>query len=668
MNVEHAINIGNFRLLNNKSVYAFSIIVSAILFSFDLIAPLGIAFGVSYLLIMFISYLASNSKFIIIVATTSSILIILGYFLSPVVGTFDWIVLINRFIALLVIWSTALLLYYRKAEKTKLSNSENKYRTLIELAPIGIHQLDSNLNLVSINKAGLKLFNETNEQVVIGKPFLQNVCENHQQRVSSQMDEGYNGKLSEFEFMCTQGKEYFCSFVPLQINDQSTDHMLGVTLDISKQKKAEVKLKYQAQHDILTGLINRFQFEDIVTKLLLSIGQQETEHAMCYLDLDQFKIINDTCGHTAGDELLRQIGTLLKKHIRKQDTLARLGGDEFAILMNISPLDIAKKKAEEILQAIKEFHFSWGGKTFRIGVSIGLVTINETTGNLTELFQQAEAACYFAKDQGRNRIHTYQIDDSMLEQRHGEMQWVGRINQALEANQFCLYAQPIVELDNGELKHYELLLRMLDEQNKIIPPGFFLPAAERFNLIEKLDTWVVKHAFKFLSENPSFVDKINFVSINLSGPSLTKKEFLEFILQQFKDFKISPDKICFEITETVAVSNLDSASSFISILKLIGCHFALDDFGSGFSSLGYLKNLPVNYLKIDGVFVKDIVNDKIDCAMVKSINDIGHIMGMKTIAEYVENDEIKDILKSIGVDYAQGYGLGKPVPLDEIIK
>ncbi len=466
------------------------------------------------------------------------------------------------------------------------------------------------------------------------------------------------------------GTRFWCSLHISEFNHPTYGKVwVSMNVDITDRKKMDAKLSYQASHDALTDLISRYEFELRVTRLLSSLSKEKSAHAMCFLDLDQFKVINDTCGHAAGDELLRQLGRTLQKTIRKRDTLARLGGDEFGVLMEHCTLEQAHRVADNILRVVMDYQFSWDGKIFRIGVSIGLVAITETSGNFTDLLKQADAACYLAKDLGRNRVHAYHPDDTELAVRHGEMQWVGRINHALDENQLCLYAQPIILLDgDGDGRsHYELLVRMLDQYGDIIPPGAFLPAAERYNLIEKLDAWVVSHACTSLAAHNAFIDQVDFFTINLSGPSLTNQSFLESILSIFKETGVSPEKICFEVTETVAVSNLDSAISFIKNLKKIGCQFALDDFGSGISSFGYLKNLPVDYLKIDGMFVKDIVDDPIDRAMVKSINEIGQVMGMKTIAEFVENDDIKMMLKAIGVNYGQGYGLGKPEPLVDLI-
>jgi diguanylate cyclase (GGDEF)-like protein/PAS domain S-box-containing protein len=429
---------------------------------------------------------------------------------------------------------------------------------------------------------------------------------------------------------------------------------------------AEKKLSYQASHDILTGLVNRREFERRTERLLSTKRQNKEEHALCFMDLDQFKVVNDTCGHVAGDEMLRQLSAELKKLVRHRDTLARLGGDEFGILMEHCPLDDAQRVTKSILEAIQGFQFLWEGHSFKVGVSMGLVPIVDTDTSLSELLKAADAACYIAKDKGRNRVHIYHAEDTEIAKRHGEMQWVERINKALENNQFCLYAQPISSLDSNKSKHYEFLLRMLDDNGSLIPPAAFLPAAERFNQISKIDRWVIENIFDLLLEHPELSNQLDFISINLSGQSLADEDFHVFIIKKIMDTMVPPEKICFEITETAAISNLNIANQFILKMKVLGCLFALDDFGSGLSSFAYLKNLPVDYLKIDGMFVKDIFDDPIDHAMVKSINEIGHVMGMKTIAEFVESDEIKGMLREIGVNYAQGYGIGRPKPLDEL--
>jgi diguanylate cyclase (GGDEF)-like protein len=430
---------------------------------------------------------------------------------------------------------------------------------------------------------------------------------------------------------------------------------------------AEETLSHQASHDDLTGLINRNEFERRAIRLLDTVSHNNSEHALCYLDLDQFKVINDNCGHAAGDEMLRQLSSILRKVVRHRDTLARLGGDEFGILVEHCPIDDALRVVTSIQKAIQDFQFIWEGHSFRVGVSMGLVPITNASLNLTELLKAADSACYIAKEKGRNRIHVYQADDVEVIQRQGEMQWVERIHQAIDEDLFCLYAQEIVPLVKSNDVHYELLIRMLDKKGNTIPPGSFLPAAERFNLISKIDRWVIKQAFRLLLENPKFTEHVSYISLNLSGQSIAEDDFHAFVVKEMVDSMIPPEKVCFEITETSAIFNLNLASQFISKMRLLGCRFSLDDFGSGLSSFAYLKNLPVDYLKIDGMFVKDISDDPIDHAMVKSINEIGHVMGMQTIAEFVENDEIKGMLREIGVDYAQGYGIGKPKPINDLL-
>lgn len=442
-------------------------------------------------------------------------------------------------------------------------------------------------------------------------------------------------------------------------------HLIAIAI---LRKQTEEQLSYQASHDDLTGLVNRREFERRIERLLITTKRDGGEHALCFIDLDQFKVVNDTCGHTAGDELLRQLAAIIDQKVRKRDTLARLGGDEFAVLMEHCTPGDARRLAHTLQSTIRDYQFIWGSHTFRIGVSIGLVAITDATSGITELLKQADAACYMAKDLGRNRIHVYHDEDESLAKRHGEMQWVTRIQKALAENRFSLFAQSIESLQGKSVGHYELLLRMKDEDGTLIPPGAFLPAAERYNLIGAVDKWVIETTLQILQSHPAFLSDMNVIAINLSGESLADEQFLDYISKKMKHSGIDGRKFCFEITETATISNLNQAKLFISGLRELGCRFALDDFGSGLSSFGYLKNLNVDYLKIDGMFVRDIVDDPIDHAMVRSINEIGQVMGMQTIAEFVETDEIKGMLREIGVDYAQGYGIHRPQALLEIIE
>jgi diguanylate cyclase (GGDEF)-like protein/PAS domain S-box-containing protein len=450
-------------------------------------------------------------------------------------------------------------------------------------------------------------------------------------------------------------------------NEHQQSSLLLVCEDVTEAHDLSEQIAYQASHDTLTGLANRSEFDRHIKELVTLVHADNSEHALCYLDLDQFKVVNDTCGHLAGDELLRQLGDLLRKNLRRHDFVARLGGDEFGVLMYNCTLGEAFQACEKIRDMIRDFHFGWEDRSFTVGVSIGVSSINVTSGNAVDLLKEADAACYAAKDKGRNRVHVFRPDDEELALRHGEMQWVSKIKQGLEQNRFCLYGQPIVPFsENDEGLHFETLIRYRDDKGHIVPPGAFLPAAERYNLVSALDRSVISHLFEWIAKKPNFLENLSICSINLSGVSLSDESMLAFISEQFSLWAIPTHKICFEITETAAIANLSCATKFINHLRERGCSFSLDDFGSGLSSFAYLKNLPVDFLKIDGLFVKDIVDDEVDLAMVRAINEVGHIMGKKTIAEFVENEQIFNLLNELGVDYAQGYGIGKPVPLDEL--
>ena len=442
-----------------------------------------------------------------------------------------------------------------------------------------------------------------------------------------------------------------------------------VLKDVTEARRLSREISYHASHDGLTGLINRREFEHRLARVLETARAEVTENALCYLDLDQFKLVNDTCGHVAGDEFLRQAAQLLQSHVRQRDTLARLGGDEFGLLMERCSLEEAVGVAQKLSAAIAEHRFVWEDKSFNIGVSIGLVCVDETAADLPALLSAADSACYVAKDLGRNRIHVHQEDDDAQATRHGEMQWAARLPRALDEERFQLYFQPIVQVagDENEVQHFELLLRMQDEKGQTVLPSVFLPAAERYSLSNRLDRWVIEKAFGWLADHQEHLNRSYVCSINLSGRSLDDAGFLEYVKAQFGQWHIAHENICFEIPETVAITNLSDAKILIQSLKALGCRFALDDFGSGLSSFAYLENLPVDFLKIDGVFVKDMLQHPMDMAMVKSINEIGHVMGKRTIAEFVESEAILEKLRAIGVDYAQGYGVGRPQPIDKSI-
>ncbi len=436
----------------------------------------------------------------------------------------------------------------------------------------------------------------------------------------------------------------------------------------SARKRAEEVVQHLTYHDSLTGLLNRREFERRVASALESARIKHHQFTLCYFDLDQFKVINDTSGHLAGDELLKHLGRLLQKHLDARDNLARLGGDEFGMLLKGYSPQEAVDYARRLLQLINDCRFQWEDDVYEIGASIGLVHIDENSGNLAKVLSAADVACYMAKEEGRNRIYVYQPDDEALSQRHSEMQMVSRITRALKEDRFCLYRQAIVALnDPHHPPHCEILIRMLDNDGRMMAPGEFLPAAERYSLMGSIDRWVIDQVFRIFSGQSSAahgaMEFFRMCSINLSGTSLGEDSLLDYIREKTREYGITPAHVCFEITETAAIGNLHNARRFIRELKSLGFSFALDDFGSGLSSFAYLKNLPVDYLKIDGSFVRDIARDPIDYTMVEAINRIGHVMGIKTIAEFVEDQEIVEKLTEIGVDLAQGYGIEKPVPL-----
>lgn len=449
-------------------------------------------------------------------------------------------------------------------------------------------------------------------------------------------------------------------------------HVVGAVLvlhDLTEVMGMARQLSYQASHDILTGLSNRRVFERRVEEALRDVQSGGEGYVLFYMDLDQFKVVNDTCGHKAGDELLQQIAQLMQGRIRDSDVLARLGGDEFGVLLVHCPLQKAQKIAEGLRAAIRDFRFVWDDKAFEIGVSIGVVPLTPDSGNLVDVLAAADAACYVAKDSGRNRLHVYQPDDDAVRQRHGQMEWVHRLSSAFEDDRFVLYAQAVAHVSGDRVvSHYEVLLRMVDERARIIPPGAFIPAAERYNLMPTIDRWVIRETLEMLrvAQGTLAFPPIE-CAINLSGQSLCDEHFLEYVVDQFDASGIPCESVCFEITETAAVANLSKATRFITVLKGMGCSFALDDFGAGLSSFGYLKSLPVDYLKIDGGFVRDMVVDRVDRAMVESINQIGHVLKLKTIGEFVEDEAILAELERAGVDFAQGSAIAPPRPLREVL-
>lgn len=422
-------------------------------------------------------------------------------------------------------------------------------------------------------------------------------------------------------------------------------------------------------YDPVTDLINRHEFDRRLMTVVSDMNYMERESVLCYMDLDQFKVINNNCGHFAGDELLRQISTILRQQVRAGDVLARLGSDEFGLILLNCSIFHASSTVQKILDIIAEYRFSWDERRFSIGLSFGVVSIQRSTESADVLLRNAESACYMARESGGNRYHIHCENDNALIERQTEMQWVDRINWALDNDQFAIYVQRIELTGTKESvsTHFEVLVRMISKLEEIIPPGLFLPSAEKFNLASKIDRWVVSSTLNWLSENLNTLTDLKSCSINLSGQSLGDEQFIPFLIGELDRTSVPMHCICFEITETTTIANLANARKLINSVKQKGCLFALDDFGSGLSSFAYLRTLPVDYLKIDGLFVKEMLKNKIDLAIVRSIVEIGQSMNVKTIAEFVETDEIRTKLNELRVDFVQGYGVAKPQPIEELM-
>ncbi len=444
-----------------------------------------------------------------------------------------------------------------------------------------------------------------------------------------------------------------------------------VLRDVSLEQELTNQLVYQASHDSLTGLINRSEFENRVKEALELSRQNDRQNALCYIDLDQFKLVNDTCGHSAGDELLKRLAGVLHNLMQNKDLVARLGGDEFGILLHDCDQAQAQKMAETVREALHEMHFKWDDKIFDVSGSIGLVMINRLSGSLSELLSAADLACYAAKDSGRNVVNVYHADNVEIAEKYRQMQWLPRIREAIKNDEFELAIQSVESMgkDTSPRIIYEFLLRWPQEDGSLVSPGLFIPTAERYDLMRDLDGWVIENAIAAVAQLKTRLQHPadQMYTINLSGQSVCDPTLADFIISMLRRFRIDPQSICFEVTETVAIANFSIANEFINSLRGLGCRFALDDFGSGLSSFGYLKQLPLDFLKIDGLFVRDMLNDPVDLAMVRTINDVAKVLKLQTIAEWVEDEATLNSLKSIGIDYAQGFHISRPVMVSEIL-
>lgn len=442
--------------------------------------------------------------------------------------------------------------------------------------------------------------------------------------------------------------------------------------DQTELNALQLRLDHMEMHDQQTMLLNSKSFESRLKLALDQVRQHGVKHVFCLIAMDQFKLVNDTLGHSAGDVLIERISRIFKDEIDpRHDVLARLGGDEFGILFMETEPAIAIRAVEQLRQKLEAYEFEWNKVSHKVTASMGFVPLYKGLNTPNRILSIADAACRVAKDKGGNRIHIYKPNDHEINKQRGNMVWLGRLKKAFEAGNFRLVAQPIHLLEKEAFQkpfsHYEVLIRLFDENNQPISPDEFIPAAEYYSMMPRLDRWVVRKLLQSLKDVTQKVPRPVF-AVNLSGQSLDEPDFLQFVLDEIRLAGISPAMLCFEITERVAIHNLELAQRFIGTLKNLGCSFSLDDFGTGVSSFGYLKSLPVDYLKIDGSFIKEIASDEVAEAMVRSVNQVGHLMGVQVIAEYVENEKIIQILRDIGVDYGQGYCISKPIPLDEVIQ
>lgn len=488
--------------------------------------------------------------------------------------------------------------------------------------------------------------------------------------VSTCLQQGTVVKLSDHIQLISRTGERFkiqSSASPIR---RESGEILGAVLtihDLTEQHRLAQEIDHQATHDALTGLSNRDEFEVRLRRVLAHSGEHHSLHALLYIDLDQFKLVNDTCGHAVGDLLLQRVSKLLAQSMRPQDTLARLGGDEFGVILEHCSMDQAQGVSQQICDRMEGYRFHHDGRRFRVGTSIGLVLIDQRWSSTAAIMQAADTACYAAKEAGRNRFHTWFESDQVLRHRHGEMQWATRLEHALDEHRFRLYGQRICPLGSVAPSglHCEVLLRMVDEAGELIAPGRFLPAAERFYLASRIDRWVVREVLAWLARSPS--SAIDTLAVNLSGQSIGDQSFHRFLVDALSNAHGDIRRLCFEITETAAITDLADATVLIQQMRALGVRIALDDFGVGVSSFSYLQALPVDYLKIDGKFIQGLMDNPLDRTAVGCFHQVAQVVGLKTVAEFVECEQVLEALREIGIDYAQGYLIHRPEPLDELV-
>lgn len=584
------------------------------------------------------------------------------------------IVFISIIILTLTIFTSAYVISrITKTEKLLFFEKELAQTTLHSIGD-GVITVDKNHLIQTINPVA-ELLADVKKQNVTGKNIL-SIYEGESAKQRSKINDNLTEpdiQRSLFDFTLTKkdGTKHEVEHTIAPIIDPNRN-ILGAVIvlrDVTDVRIMEKRLSYQASHDALTGLINRREFEVRLNQTIRNAQTEDTSHSLCFLDLDKFKIINDTSGHAAGDEFLKQISNTIQSLLRQTDVLARLGGDEFAIILDQCSLHQAKSIGNEIIKKIKATRFHWGNNSFETGASIGITPVSKLTISSSAVMSTVDAACYEAKNRGRNRIQIFEPNNADFVKHQNETSWIQKIKNAITDNDFELYFQEILNInpEYATPKTIEVLIR-LNYQGEIICPDSFIPTAERYNLMPIIDEWVINNTFEFINNYQKKHNSDIRVAINLSGQSLSEDSVLNLITKKLKKEKhIKKELICFEITETAAIANMSKAIEFIASVKQMGCKFSLDDFGSGLSSFSYLKNMPIDNLKIDGVFIRDIHTDTVNKVFVESIHNISKIMGIKTTAEYVENEDVLNCIKSIGIDYAQGYHIAKPIPVTTLL-
>lgn len=560
----------------------------------------------------------------------------------------------------------------QKETEMAVANERLLLRSIIDAIPDNIHATDRDGRYTIMNAAELKQLGYDTFDEVLGKAAADDydpeVARDLIRADESVIERGTSILDREHQTVDTEGRPRWmtCNKLPLHDPTGDTVGMVNWERDITDARRLAEQLRYQANHDTLTKLPNRLSFDSFLNRRCAEIEEHGGTAVLGYLDLDQFKIVNDTAGHAAGDKLLQQVTLRIASALKNNEILARLGGDEFGLLFNRKNIEAAKQVSESIVQLLEDYRFDWNSRVFSINASIGLVEINAKNCDPAVVLSQADMACYSAKDQGRGRACVYTQSNTDHTRRHTDLQAAAGITEAIEQDRFVLYAQPIAAVDPSgvSLSHVEILLRMQDKNGELVQPGGFIPAAERYGLMNRVDRWVIERTLDLIPSVLSDAQDVG-VTINLSGQTLTDESLAARVHEQLYRSGVEPNRICFELTETAAISNLALADEFIGAMRKIGCNFALDDFGSGLSSFSYIKNFPVDYLKIDGAFVKDILTDPTDQVMVSAINQMGQVLGVKTIAEFVETEDIQNELIRIGVDYLQGYGVCRPMPFDE---